>query len=53
MCRKYEQNTTNHSNIKIVDCMKTKAYTRKVMPDLELVANNYTESAKKSHATEN
>ena len=33
--------------------MKTKAYTRKLMPDLELVANNYTESAKKSHATEN
>ena len=53
MCRKYEQNTTNHNNIKIADCMKTKAYRRKLTPDLESVAKNYTESVKKSHATEN
>ena len=47
MCKKYEQNTTNHNNIKIADCMKTKAYRRKLTPDLESVAKNYTESVKK------
>ena len=53
MCRKYDQNTNNYYNIKIADCMKTKAYRRKLTPDLELVAKNYTKSVKKSHATEN
>ena len=33
--------------------MKTKAYRGKLIPDLESVAKNYTESVKKSHATEN
>ena len=53
MCRKYQQITTNHNNIKIANCMKTKAYGRKLTPDLESVAKNYSESVKKSHATEN
>ena len=35
------------TNIKIADCMKTKAYRRKLTPDLESVAKNYTESVKK------
>ena len=53
MCRKYDQNTTNHNNINTADCMKTKAYRRKLTSDLELVAKNYAESVKKSLATEN
>ena len=47
------KNITNHNNIKIADCMKTKAYRRKLTQDLESVAKNYTESVKKSHTTEN
>ena len=47
MCGKYELNITNHNNTKIADCMKTKAYRRKLSPDLESVAKNYTESVKK------
>ena len=53
MCRKYEQNIITHNNVEIADCMKTKAYRKKLTPDLESVAKNYTESVKKSHATEN
>ena len=51
MYKRYVQNTT-HLRIKKADCMKTKAYRKKLMADLKLATKNCVESVEKTHATE-
>ena len=42
-----------NGNIKIAESIKTKLCRKKLTPDLESVAKNYTDLVKKGRATEN